>query len=308
MPSRFQRAEVRGAELARHDPDRGLDVPQAAWRSLQVGLEAVFLVVVLPVPARLLVALGLEKRFRGPQPTRFHQLVERGDERRRAHQVAALEQRGGHGQIVFRFLLAVAQRAHAVADLELEIEQAVHECRDLGLVRGGAARDDEQVDIGMREQLAAAVSAHREDGDFVADVGWNLGGPDLRDQAVEKRRTAPDQAVDVGIAPVLLGELGVEGVDSAAQVVDQGAGPVTEAACGNAGIGLRARSGHAKCSSLRRVSTSAPLAVTRIVCSHCADSLWSRVTTVHWSGRIFTWRAPALIIGSMVKVMPSSIC
>ena len=48
------------------------------------------------------------------------------------------------------------------------------------------------------------------------------------------------------------------------------------------------------------------MAFTSTVCSHCADRLWSLVTTVHWSGSSLTWRLPALIIGSMVKVMPGS--
>ena len=43
----------------------------------------------------------------------------------------------------------------------------------------------------------------------------------------------------------------------------------------------------------------------RIVCSHCAESLWSLVTTVHPSGSSLVWYFPWLIIGSMVKVIPS---
>src|SRR5690606_13050577 len=56
------------------------------------------------------------------------------------------------------------------------------------------------------------------------------------------------------------------------------------------------------------VSTSKPSAVTSTVCSHCADSEWSLVTTVQPSFNSCTWRLPALIIGSTVKVMPSRSC
>jgi len=43
-----------------------------------------------------------------------------------------------------------------------------------------------------------------------------------------------------------------------------------------------------------------------MVCSHCAEALWSLVTTVQLSLSSLTWRLPALIIGSMVKIMPGS--
>ena len=54
------------------------------------------------------------------------------------------------------------------------------------------------------------------------------------------------------------------------------------------------------------VSTSWPSGVTRIVCSHCADSEWSAVTIVHPSARQRIAALPALIIGSMVKIIPGS--
>src|SRR5690606_21167953 len=64
--------------------------------------------------------------------------------------------------------------------------------------------------------------------------------------------------------------------------------------------------GHSSLSSPgRRVRISTPSAVTATMCSHCADSERSLVTTVQPSGRTRVWRLPALIIGSMVKVMPS---
>src|SRR6476646_5574959 len=55
------------------------------------------------------------------------------------------------------------------------------------------------------------------------------------------------------------------------------------------------------------VSTSKLSSVTRTVCSHCADRLWSFVTIVQPSA---SWRMsgrPALIIGSMVDVMPAEL-
>src|SRR6185437_8092936 len=55
---------------------------------------------------------------------------------------------------------------------------------------------------------------------------------------------------------------------------------------------------------LESVSTSYPVSLTSTVCSHCADRLWSFVTTVQPSA---SWRMPglpALIIGSIVNTMP----
>ena len=48
-----------------------------------------------------------------------------------------------------------------------------------------------------------------------------------------------------------------------------------------------------------------PVSVTRMVCSHCADRLWSLVTMVQPSANARISARPALIMGSMVKVMPS---
>src|SRR5450756_2014376 len=54
------------------------------------------------------------------------------------------------------------------------------------------------------------------------------------------------------------------------------------------------------------VNTSKPESVTSRVCSYCADRLWSLVTTVQPSPSCLMPALPALIIGSMVKVMPAS--
>ena len=55
-----------------------------------------------------------------------------------------------------------------------------------------------------------------------------------------------------------------------------------------------------------RVNTSKPVSVTSMVCSYCADRLWSLVTTVQPSPSCLMPALPALIIGSMVKIMPAS--
>src|SRR5690606_30333712 len=63
---------------------------------------------------------------------------------------------------------------------------------------------------------------------------------------------------------------------------------------------------HQKCSSLRAVRTSTPVAVTARVCSHWAERRPSRVSTVQPSLCSLVPDFPALIIGSIVKVKPST--
>ncbi len=53
------------------------------------------------------------------------------------------------------------------------------------------------------------------------------------------------------------------------------------------------------------VSTSKPSGVTSTVCSHWADSEWSAVTIVQPSARLRIAGRPALIMGSIVKIMPA---
>ena len=54
------------------------------------------------------------------------------------------------------------------------------------------------------------------------------------------------------------------------------------------------------------VKISAPVAVTPIECSNCADKERSRVTVVQPSFSIFTSALPALIMGSIVKIIPGA--
>src|SRR5690606_29180234 len=55
------------------------------------------------------------------------------------------------------------------------------------------------------------------------------------------------------------------------------------------------------------VKISHPSSVTPTVCSYCAERERSRVTAVQPSDRTFTCGRPRLIIGSMVKIIPSRI-
>ena len=52
------------------------------------------------------------------------------------------------------------------------------------------------------------------------------------------------------------------------------------------------------------VNTIGPVGVTHSMCSHCADRLWSLVTTVQPSSSSRTRADPAVSMGSMASTMP----
>src|SRR5260221_6475556 len=164
-------------------------------------------------------------------------------------------------------------------------------------------------------QSAAPVPAHRHERQIVREFA-RVADPCGAQRDVDEPRAVPHEVLDVfigdepffqqfGAAVEHLakndgGELSVvQGLGCGRQVVPIG-GWIQE---GVAGV-QEAATAAGSASAALSVSTSKPTSVTRIVCSHCADSDWSLVTTVQPSGSSLTSRRPALIMGSMVKVIP----
>ena len=85
-----------------------------------------------------------------------------------AVQQPRLHQRREHRDVAARLRLAVVERPHAVTDLEPDVPQKREEPADrlVRIVLGRAVEQHEQVDVGLRMQLAAAVAA---DGDEVGE-------------------------------------------------------------------------------------------------------------------------------------------
>src|SRR5690606_2866688 len=164
-------------------------------------------------------------------------------------------------------------------------------------------------------QLAAAVAANRHQGQ-VGIVG-DRPLPGALHQQVDLGGTLGQQAIDAlalveagGECRVGRGELGPRGRGPVGVLLLSGAPRVPGAGGVLPGVVTpragRVPRGHRSLSSPGvRVRISTPSAVTTTVCSHCAESERSLVTTVQPSGNTRVWRLPALIIGSMVKVMPS---
>src|SRR5690606_25437279 len=66
--------------------------------------------------------------------------------------------------------------------------------------------------------------------------------------------------------------------------------------------------GYAIASAAAEVRTRGPSSVMATVCSKCAESLPSIVTTVHLSLSVFVSGLPSVIIGSMAMVIPTRSC
>ena len=162
------------------------------------------------------------------------------------------------------------------------------ELRQAGTVRLLRVRfgQHQQVDVRAREQLAPAIAADGDQRQRRAFRDALVPGP--AQQVVDQACAQGQQAVDVHLLAIALEQAGV-----AAQQQFAGAGgPLgVERAGGGAGrnavhAGARAGRGHAGggCWPAARVSTSTPSSVTATMCSHCAESLRSLVTTVQPSG------------------------
>src|SRR5690606_3915232 len=105
--------------------------------------------------------------------------------------------------------------------------------------------------------------------------------PGLAQEQVDRPRAQREQAVHVAFGPVAAGQPGVGGGELPAG----GGGPVGVAGYAGASPVHQAGRAHAGGSwPSASVSTSTPSSVTATMCSHCAESLRSLVTTVQPSG------------------------
>ncbi|MCY1437261.1 hypothetical protein D9M71_534170 [compost metagenome] len=143
---------------------------------------------------------------------------------------------------------------------------------------GGA--EHQQVDVRAREQFTAPVAAHGKQGQ--PGIGRHAALPGQPDQVVGGAGAQRQQPLDVVIlveAPVQARVGLLQGLASLCRPLGVGDGVGRR-------VQGRARRQHAQtCDSPgERVSTSTPVSVTAIMCSHCADSLRSLVTTVQPSG------------------------
>ena len=175
-------------------PQHRLQVAQAAGALLDVGLEVVDRVLVLQVPLLLL------ERLRRVERAHVHQRVELraepAEQRPRAAQEAVFEQARAHGDVGDHLGLAFAERAHGVRQLDADVpqrrEEALDRRRRRRAVRG---QQHEHVDVGVREELPAAVAA---DGERREVLGHPALGPDAAQHAIDEARVVAQEPRRVG--------------------------------------------------------------------------------------------------------------
>ncbi len=131
-----------------------------------------------------------------PSPVRnfwVKPLVQLVEQRAVAPQVARLEQRGADGLVALGVAQALLDRAGGMADLQAHVPQEVeHELDDLLAARRLlVGTQEQQIDVGERRQLAAAVAARRHHAQPFGGAGIG-GGIDALVGEVEDH---PDELV-----------------------------------------------------------------------------------------------------------------
>ena len=145
-------------------PQNHLQIAQAAGRLLAVRFQRIGGFLVAGVALLQFDALGQKEGAR--IQAAVHGRHEPPEQAAAAGQPARLEQSGFHRNVGAGFAFAVFDGAHAVAGFETQIPERGDQPLDGGFVgrRRRLRQQDEQVDIGVRKEVAAAVSAHRRQG------------------------------------------------------------------------------------------------------------------------------------------------
>ncbi len=158
-----------GAEVAASHPGQGLDVAQSPRIALEIRFELVGGAEKLLMALGLLFALGLEELLARPEVLGAGGLLELLEARLAAGDVARLDEVGGDRDVAAPLLDALAHVAHRLAHLQLEIPQQGDELADAQpqhLVQLVPFVEDQQVDVGVGVQLAAAIAPHRDQGEI----------------------------------------------------------------------------------------------------------------------------------------------
>ncbi len=280
-----QLVERVGAEMALRHPADGLNIAQAPGAGFDVGFQIVCGVEIAMMALGLFLDLRFEEILRGPEPVGRQRAAHAGEQRFRAGEQPRLEQGGGDADVGEALALAVVDGAHAVADLEADVPEKGQKFLDVRLpVRRVALRQQHHdVDVRTRVQLAAPVAAHGNQRQVVRKLA-GVAHPGGAQGDVHQTRAVADQIFDglVGREALLQklraliqnlaeddgGELAAfEGLGCGRQIGPVG-GMIEKLA-----VGVQEAAAAAGKSTLApSVSTSKPWSVTKIVCSHCADS------------------------------------
>ncbi len=202
------------------EPHRGVDVAQAARSLLELRLEEKDRVAVaLMAVAALGELLAIEARGVLLQHLGLHRLLEAGVEHVVAAQVAGVEQRRLHLQVLLRQAGAGADRAARVTDGETGVPERVEDALGDGLDVGvhPPRVEHEEIDVGLGVQLAPAVAPLRRDraavvGEHVpARVLHRRGMKEELDQAIDRRGVRADDRATARARTVGVGDPDADG-------------------------------------------------------------------------------------------------
>ena len=183
------------------DPDQGLQIAQAAFAFLDVGLQHVARVAHLVVPVvafgEFLFDVGHARAVGDIVPEGLAELIE---QRLIAPEPAGLQQRRADGQVFLGQAHGLVHGTRRMADLEAQIPQHVeHEFDNLFRARRHFVRQQEhQIDIGKRCQFAAPIPARGDDRQRLARGRAGRGIDPLigeivnrADQLIHQKRMGP---------------------------------------------------------------------------------------------------------------------
>lgn len=162
----------------------------------------------------LLGALGQEKFLARPHVRGAGDFDHALAQAFRAGDGAAFHQVGDHRQVGAAFHGALGHRAHALADFQADVPQQRQKPLD-GVAENFlvfAVQQDQQVDIGIGVQLAAAVAADCQQGDVGVFVPVKLL-PGLLQDVIDEPGAVLDQPANVAAAAKALVERIAGGAD-----------------------------------------------------------------------------------------------
>ncbi len=188
-------AEAAGAR----DPQHGLQVAQAPRAFLQVRFQVV--VGIDEAGMALLLFLRLGEVEGAVVKMRGERLVHLPEQPAVAGDMARFQQVGLHGH-VRRFGEAIGNGAHAVADFQPDVPQFPDQLLQLLLQRFVRLlrQQDEQVDVGLRVELGAAVAAHCDQRQIGGEAEQP---PDLAQMVVEQSGVGAQIVRGAGMREVL---------------------------------------------------------------------------------------------------------
>ena len=194
--ARREIVERSNPELHLGDPERRMDVPQSAFALFDIGLEQIHRSAVAFVAFAAFrqfftdeaVAVFFRERI-------LDRLVEFGVERLVAAEIARIEERGSNLHVFERHAHRVGDAARRVPDREAGVPERVEDFFRDRLHVGGdfPVIEKEQIDVGLRVQLGASVSAVRDERAarvqtrIALDVIPARGFEDAADQMIDQR-------------------------------------------------------------------------------------------------------------------------